>query len=310
MPERVVEAGSDGLRLDLWLSRAEPSQSRAAWQRLIREARVRVNGEPAKANRAVRPGDAVFWTLPPPAPSVLVPEDRPIRVLYEDEDLLVLDKPPGWVVHPAVGHETGTLVHALLHHCGESLAGIGGERRPGIVHRLDRETSGAMVVAKTESAMRELARQFKEREVGKEYLAIVRRLPVPSAGRVETWMARSPGSRQKMTARVDRGRRAVTHYETLESFEEAALLRLRLETGRTHQIRVHMAHLGHPVLGDAVYGRRRGAVAGWKPPRQMLHAYHLSFRHPRTGRWMTFRAPIPRDFQAALTALRHSAPKS
>ncbi|MDZ4198854.1 MAG: RluA family pseudouridine synthase [Kiritimatiellia bacterium] len=302
MPERIVEGTDAGQRLDLWLSRVEPSLSRARWQQLIREQHTLVNREPAKPNRTIRENDVVSWTLPPPAPTELVPEDRPLRILYEDEDLLVLDKPPDWVVHPSAGHETGTLVHALLHHCGESLSGIGGERRPGIVHRLDRDTSGALVVAKTETAMRELVRQFKNREVEKEYLALVRGAVSPPEGRIETLIARSPHNRQKMSARVEHGRVAITHYETLESFEDATLLRVRLETGRTHQIRVHMAHLGFPILGDTMYGRSGGSSP--TATRQMLHAYHLSFKHPRTGCWLTLRAPIPEDFNELLQQLR------
>jgi len=302
LPERIVEEIDAGQRVDLWLSQKESSCSRVRWQQLIRDHQVRVNDEPVKPNHSLRPGQTVNWTIPPPAPTRLVPEDRPIRVLFEDEDVLVLDKPPDWVVHPSAGHETGTLVHALLHHCGESLAGIGGERRPGIVHRLDQDTSGALIVAKTEIAMRELVRQFKAREVEKEYLALVVGQARPPEGRMETLLGRSPTHRKKMSTCVQHGRLAVTFYETMEQFEEAALLRIRLETGRTHQIRVHMAHLGCSVLGDTVYGR--GGTKTLTAPRQMLHAYRLSFTHPRTGQRMTCCAPVPDDMQVLLMELR------
>jgi 23S rRNA pseudouridine1911/1915/1917 synthase len=288
--------------LDLWLSRGNPECSRARWQQLIRAGQVTVDGEPVKPNYSLRPGQGVAWTLPPPVATDLVPEDRPIRVLLEDEQVLVLDKPPGWVVHPSAGHDTGTLVHALLHHCGDGLAGIGGERRPGIVHRLDRDTSGVMVVAKTETALRELVRQFKAREVRKEYLALVAGRIQPPAGRLETLIARSPSDRQKMSARVSRGRPAITRYETAELLEGASLVRIRLETGRTHQIRVHMAHLGCPVLGDTTYGRTGGAVPA--APRQMLHSHHLTFAHPVTGRPVQCTAPLPEDFLQVLNGLR------
>lgn len=306
VPQRIVETGGDRPRLDLWLSRAEPECSRARWQQWIRAGRVTVDGAAVKPNQVLRPGQTVAWTLPEPVEAALVPEDRPVRVLLEDDQVLVLDKPPGWVVHPSAGHDTGTLVHALLHHCGDSLSGIGGERRPGIVHRLDRDTSGVMVVAKTEAALRELVRQFKEREVRKEYLALVAGRLQPPAGRVETLMARSPFDRQKMSARVSRGRLAITRYETTELLEGASLVRIRLETGRTHQIRVHMAHLGCPVLGDETYGRAGGGE--WAAPRQMLHSHLLAFTHPGTGRSVTCTAPLPADFLQVLDRLRGRPP--
>jgi 23S rRNA pseudouridine1911/1915/1917 synthase len=215
--------------------------------------------------------------------------------------MIVINKPAGLVVHPAVGNETGTLVNALLHHC-QDLTGIGGEKRPGIVHRLDKDTSGVMVVAKNEKAMNELARQFKERETAKEYLTIVWGIPYGKRGTIETTIGRHPIHRKKMAANVRNGREAVSHYEVLEALGEAALVQIKIETGRTHQIRVHMAHIKSPVIGDTVYGRGRASTI--KADRQMLHAAKLSLNHPISGKRMTFEAPLPEDMEMLLTQLR------
>lgn len=286
-------------RLDLWLSDPKGGPSRAAWQRLIREGRVTVNGAPCKSNQRVIPGDRVEWTIPAPVPAVPQPEPIALRVLHEDTDLIVIDKPSGIVVHPAAGNESGTLVNALLHHCSD-LAGIGGELRPGIVHRLDKETSGVLVVAKNEMAMRDLARQFKARETRKEYRALVQGVPQPAAGKVDAPIGRHPVQRKKMAVRQAGGREAVSHYQTEECFGDAALLRIRIETGRTHQIRVHMAHLRHPVLGDRVYGKPFRVDV----PRQMLHAAHLELSHPADGRPLAFEAPLPSDMAFLIDTLR------
>ena len=291
-------------RLDAFLATAAPEFSRSRWQDLIREGHVTVNGKTVKPNHTLRTGDTIDWTLPPTAPTELVPEDLKLDVLFEDADLIVLNKPPGLVVHPAPGHSTGTLVHGLLHHC-DDLAGIGGEERPGIVHRLDRDTSGCLVVAKTEPALNALAAQFKDRDVKKEYVALVWGTPSPRTGTVRTLIARDPHHRQRMSAKVKAGREAVSHYEVLETWDDLAFVRIRIETGRTHQIRVHMAHLHHPVAGDALYGRAHPHHA--LTPllvRQMLHAERIAFRHPTTGQDLAFAAPLPPDFRAVLTALR------
>ncbi len=306
MPKRTVPAGDAGERLDAWLARTEPHHSRARWQQLIRDGRVLVAGAARKGSHPVGGGEEVSWEEPPPAPVALVPEARALAVLYEDADLLVLDKPPGLVVHPAPGHATGTLVHALLHHCGPTLAGIGGERRPGIVHRLDRDTSGVMVVAKTERAMRGLVEQFRRHTVGKTYLALAWGEPVPPTGRIETLVGRHPVQRQRMSTAPATGRRAVSTYERVEAYGEASLLRVRIETGRTHQIRVHLAHIGHPVVGDRVYGRARGRLPPGPAPRQMLHAAELAFVHPATGQEMEFVAPTPPDMRALIRAWREN----
>ncbi len=298
-----VPAAAAGERLDAWLARAHPAHSRARWQQLIRDSRVRVDGTARRPNHRLAGGESIDWDEPPPAPPALVPEDRPLDIVYEDGDILVLNKPPGLVVHPAPGHPEGTLVHALLFHC-KDLAGIGGELRPGIVHRLDQDTSGLMVVAKNERALRDLAAQFKTREVRKEYLALAWDHPEPESGTIRTRIRRHPTRRQRMAVDPLEGRMSVTHYETVERFRLCTLLRLRIETGRTHQIRVHLAHIGHPVVGDTVYGRARGRTLPLPTRRQFLHAARLAFTHPGTGAPLEFDAPPPDDLRTIIRALR------
>ena len=293
-----------GKRLDVWLARAFPDLSRSRLQALIGDGHVRVNGRQVKPSQKAVAGTSVTVDIPPAAETDLIPEAIPLRILHEDADIVVLDKPAGMVVHPAAGHGSGTLVNALLAHCPD-LAGIGGEKRPGIVHRLDRDTSGVMVAAKNEAAMRSLVAQFKQRRVRKEYLAVVWGVPHPASGRAETLIGRSSHDRKKMSATPATGRPAITLYETVEPFGAASVLRVRIETGRTHQIRVHMAWLGHPVIGDAQYGRKRGDALPVDPPqRQMLHAARLELDHPRTGQRMTFAAPPPEDMREFMDALR------
>jgi 23S rRNA pseudouridine1911/1915/1917 synthase len=302
----IVPDDVDGARLDVWLSRAAPEHSRSCYQQWIRDGAVLLNDAVPKPRALVRPGDRVAVTPPPVQPVALQAEAMPLDVLFEDAAMLVLNKPAGLVVHPAAGHERGTLVNALLHHC-EDLTGIGGERRPGIVHRLDKDTSGVMVVAKSEAAMAALTRQFKQRQVRKEYVALVRGRVEPPCGTVETLIGRHPTDRKKMSTRAARGRQAVSHYETVEAFgDEASCLRVRIETGRTHQIRVHMAHLGHAVLGDAVYGRTRQLADGTPVARQLLHAARLSLAHPVSGAPLEFDAPLPADMQAVIQQLRRT----
>ncbi|QHI68073.1 RluA family pseudouridine synthase [Tichowtungia aerotolerans] len=294
-------AEESGKRLDAWLAESEPGLSRSRWQGLIKNGKVTVNGGSVKSNFKLRSGDFVEWTIPDPVPTETLPENIPLDILFEDRHIIVVNKPAGLVVHPAAGNENGTLVNALLHHCTD-LTGIGGEERPGIVHRLDKDTSGVMVIAKTETAMAELARQFKKRETEKEYLAIVRGALHPSSGYIETTIGRHPIHRKKMAANIKRGRRAVSNYKTDEKLKNASLLRIRIETGRTHQIRVHMAFLKHPILGDKLYARRQPTDT-W-PDRQMLHAAKLSIIHPNTRKKMTFQAPLPADMKALLEQLR------
>ncbi|MBP7276153.1 MAG: RluA family pseudouridine synthase [Kiritimatiellae bacterium] len=303
MPSRIITPEARGLRLDSWLSQALPEHSRSRWQQLIETGHVRLNGQPPKARQKLKGGEILEWEPPPPEPTELLPESIPLDVLYEDADLIVINKPPGLVVHPAPGHQQGTLVNALLAHC-DHLSGIGGKQRPGIVHRLDRDTSGVMVMAKTEAAHRRLSEQFKGRDVSKEYAAIVWGRPQPSQGTVRTLIARDPHHRQRMSVHVARGRTAVTHYTTEEELGEVSRLRIRIETGRTHQIRVHLAYLGHPVVGDAQYGKCTQKNARLGVARQMLHAARLSFQHPGTGERVEFEATWPPDFQNLLLRLR------
>lgn len=298
--ELWVPPAAAGMRLDRFLAeRAELGLSRSRIQQLIREGRVRVDGRPARPSQPVRPGSRVWVQVPPPEPLEAVPEAIPLDVVYEDADLLVICKPRGMVVHPAPGHRSGTLVNALLVHCRD-LAGIGGALRPGLVHRLDRDTTGLLVVAKTEHAYRHLAAQLKRREMERRYLALVRGVPPPE-GTVDAPIGRDPRRRVRMAVVPD-GRPARTHFRVLEAFgDRYALLEARLETGRTHQIRVHLASIGHPVAGDPLYGGRAGelGLAG-----QALHAYRLAFTHPRSGERLAFEAPLPADFAAALERLR------
>lgn len=303
MPTYNVEPEDTGTRLDLWLSRTCADLSRSRIQQLIKSGHVLLNGHASKAHHSVAAGDVIALDPPPPVEASVQPENIPLNILYEDEAVIVLNKPAGLVVHPAAGHEGGTLVNALLYHCTD-LAGIGGELRPGIVHRLDKDTSGVMVVAKTEASMQALSRQFKERIVKKKYVALVRGHISPESGDIETRIGRHPHHRKKMSARVDMGRQALTHYSTIEKFKEAALLNVTIETGRTHQIRVHMAHLGHPILGDREYGRASAGPGDIRIDRQMLHAAQLTFEHPTTGDTLEFNAPLPDDMRATIQQLR------
>jgi 23S rRNA pseudouridine1911/1915/1917 synthase len=280
---RVEQAGQ---RLDQFLRAKMPEHSRTFLQRLD----VQVNGRPGKSSYRVRVGDVVAVEIPPPRPLEAKAEAIALDVLFEDDDLVVVNKPAGMVVHPAAGNFTGTLVNALLHHCRGKLAGIGGVERPGIVHRLDKGTSGCIVVAKSDFAHQSLVAQFKSRKVRKIYRALCwgkfRRL----TGKIETSIGRSERHRKKMSATAKRGRPSLTEYRVLKQHADVALVELMIHTGRTHQIRVHMAHIGHPVVGDATYGKAKIAVE-----RPLLHAYKLGFTHPRTGELMEFTAPIPEE---------------
>lgn len=294
-----VEERDQGQRLDQFLRAKLPERSRAFLQKLIEQERVRVNGRVTRASYRVRAGDRIAVEIPPPRPLGTPPEAIPLDVLYEDDDLIVINKPAGLVVHPAAGHREHTLVNALLHHCRGQLAGISGVERPGIVHRLDKDTSGCIVVAKTDAAHQSLVQQFKSRSVMKIYRAVCRGRFARPAGRIETLIGRSEHNRQKMSVRVSRGRAAVTEYRVVRQDADRAVVELTLHTGRTHQIRVHMAHLGHPVVGDRTYGRRPSA----SPPataatdRLLLHAYRLGFTHPRTGVRLELTAPLPEEMR-------------
>jgi 23S rRNA pseudouridine1911/1915/1917 synthase len=292
MPAFHVDEG--GQRLDQFLRAQLPEHSRAYLQKLIEDDHILVNAKSSKSSYTVRTGDRVTVEIPPARPLEAQPEKIVLDVLYEDDDLVVINKPAGMVVHPAAGNFSGTLVNALLDHCRGELAGIGGVERPGIVHRLDKGTSGCIVVAKTDAAHQSLVAQFKARRVKKIYRAVcVGRLARPS-GKIESAIGRSARDRKKMSATAKRGRPSLTEYRVLKQHGDCALVELTLHTGRTHQIRVHMAHIGHPLVGDATYGRSRSTISVERP---LLHSYKLGFTHPRTGQPMEFTAPMPDDFK-------------
>ena len=302
-----VEATQPALRLDAFLRERFPGVSRMHLQRLIREGAVRVDAAVCKPNHTPRTGETIVITWPAPRDPAVVAQDLPLAIVFEDAWLLVLDKAPGMVVHPAAGNEDDTLVNALLHHCRGQLSGIGGVARPGIVHRLDQFTSGLMVVAKDDATHLSLSQQFAEREVIKLYDALLCGELPRSEGEINAAIARHPSHRKVMTV-LEGGRPARTGYRVLERLRSATLVEARLYTGRTHQIRVHFKHLGFPLAGDETYGARAGArlaeLTGVRAPRQMLHSRSLTFRHPQLGKRVRFEAPWPADFAATVAALR------
>ncbi|HEX2455590.1 MAG TPA: RluA family pseudouridine synthase [Vicinamibacterales bacterium] len=299
-----VEPEQDGARLDSFLTTLLPEHSRSQVQRLIKDGHV--HGPAAASLRPstpVRTGQTYSIDLPAPVATTPEPEPLPLRIVFEDPDVVVLDKPAGMVVHPAAGHSSGTLVNALLHHV-KDLSGIGGELRPGIVHRLDRGTSGLMVVAKNDRAHQELSRQFKDREVEKEYVALVWGV-VQAGRRIDAAIGRDPAQREKMSTRARRARSAVTRVTWARHLKGVSLLKVAIATGRTHQIRVHLSAIGHPVVGDPVYGGVHRRVPGdlravMRLERPFLHSARLSFTHPRDGRRVDFDSPLPPDLQAAI----------
>ena len=303
----TVPDDSEGVRLDRFLVSVLADQSRSQIQRLIKEGQVRVGGHDAKSNQPVKIGQEVTVDIPEPAEQSPRPEALPLPIVYQDQDLIVVDKPAGLVVHPAAGHASGTLVNALLHPV-DDLSGIGGEKRPGIVHRLDRGTSGLMVVAKHDAAHEELARQFQEREVEKEYLALVWG-EVMAGRRIDEPIGRDPSNRKKMSARARRSREAVTRIVRAERVKTLTLAHVAIHTGRTHQIRVHLSAIGHPIVGDPLYGGVHRRVPGdlravTHLDRPFLHAARLAFKHPSDGRRMEFTSELPEDLQRALDELR------
>jgi 23S rRNA pseudouridine1911/1915/1917 synthase len=298
-----------GWRLDRALADAVPTLSRERLKALIRSGAVEAGGQPVRDPALkVRGGESVTVAVPEPKPAHNEPQDIPLRVMFEDEHLLVVDKPAGLVVHPAAGNLDGTLVNALLHHCGGSLSGIGGVARPGIVHRIDKDTSGLLVVAKSDVAHEGLAKQFAAHSIDRRYLAIVNGVPRTAEGTVDAPLARSAANRKKIAiVEGNRGKRAVTHWKRLAVLRDAALVECRLETGRTHQVRVHMASIGHPLVGDPVYGRS-GKTHGkilkeFQFLRQALHAAELGFTHPVTKHRLSFVSPMPPDMQELFNAL-------
>jgi len=306
--EATIGEAQSGMRLDKALAELLPDLSRERLKALIVEGQVSAGGRSLNPSMKVAPGQSFAITLPPPVEAEAAAQNIPLVIVHEDADLIVIDKPAGLVVHPAAGNLDGTLVNALLHHCRGQLSGIGGVARPGIVHRIDKDTSGLLVVAKTDRAHEGLAQQFQAHSIDRLYAAIVYGVPQPAAGIVDAWIGRSDADRKKMAVhREGRGKHAVTHYRTVKRLRGAALVECRLETGRTHQVRVHMAHIGHPLIGDPVYGRHKKGfktileTLGFK--RQALHAERLGFIHPVTGQKLSFDSALPTDMQELLSEL-------
>lgn len=300
MSETVTLTASDtdrGTRIDKYIS-DNVALTRSAVQGLIEKGMVTADGSSIAKNYKLRGGEVIAVEIPEPEPMDAVPEDIPLDIVYEDDDLLVVNKPKGMVVHPAHGNYTGTLVNALLHHCGESLSGINGVIRPGIVHRIDKNTSGLLIVAKNDASHLKLAEQIKVHSFTREYEAVVTGAMKQQSGTVDAPIGRHKTDRKKMCVTAENSRNAVTHYEVLRQYGGFAHLRLRLETGRTHQIRVHMAYIGHPVLGDDVYGKPYKGLEG-----QCLHARKIGFIHPTTGEYMEFESELPDYFRAVLNKL-------
>ena len=293
----TAESGDRGTRIDKYIS-DNIALTRSAVQGLIEKGMVTANGGSIAKNYKLRGSESITVEIPEPEPMDAVPEDIPLDIIYEDDDLLVVNKPKGMVVHPAHGNYTGTLVNALLHHCGDSLSGINGVIRPGIVHRIDKNTSGLLIVAKNDAAHLKLAEQIKVHSFTREYEAVVTGAMKQERGTVDAPIGRHKTDRKKMCVTAENSRNAVTHYEVLKQYGGFAHLRLRLETGRTHQIRVHMAYIGHPVLGDDVYGKPYKGLEG-----QCLHARKIGFIHPSTGEYMEFQSELPDYFRAVLNKL-------
>lgn len=303
MPETMtlqIPPEGAGERLDKWLAAQESvSLTRSLLQSRMEQGHITVNGKPVPKNYRQRSGDVVEIVLPEPEPLSLEPENIPLDIVYEDDDVLVVNKPKGMVVHPAPGHATGTLVHALLYHCGDRLSGINGVIRPGIVHRIDRFTSGLLMVAKNDTAHQALSEQIQAHTFTREYQAVAMGHFREPAGTISAPIGRHPVDRKKMCVTEKNSKPAVTHYEVLTEYQRATHLRLRLETGRTHQIRVHLAYMGHPVLGDDVYGKAFPGIEG-----QCLHAAKIGFLHPTTGAYLEFESPLPDYFEKVLRKLK------
>lgn len=301
MEELFIKAEDGGIRIDKFLADELPGLTRSHIQKLIKEEMISVNSYPVKANYKLNPGDEIFVRIPEPELPDIVPENIPLDILYEDQDILIINKPKGMVVHPAPGHYTGTLVNAVMYHCKDNLSGINGVTRPGIVHRIDKDTTGSLLICKNDASHQYFADLLKEHEITRKYHAIVCGNLKEDYGTVNASVGRHPTDRKKMSTRCANGRPAVTHYKVLERFGDYTYIECTLETGRTHQIRVHMASIGHPVLGDTVYGP---AKCPYKLEGQTLHAKILGICHPATGEYMEFDAPLPEYFEKLLTKLR------
>lgn len=286
----IADIEHEDQRIDRYLTEMLPEQSRSFFQKLIRDGFVMVNRIIVKVNYRLKTGDVIEIDIPDAVPTEIVPENIPLDILYEDDDLLIVNKPKGMVVHPAVGHSTGTLVNAIMYHCQGNLSGINGEIRPGIVHRIDKDTTGSLIICKNDEAHRNIAEQIKEHSVTRRYVGVVAGTFSEESGMVEGAIGRHPNDRKRMTINEKNGKPAVTHYRVLQTLKGASFMEFELETGRTHQIRVHMASISHPLLGDTVYGNSKNP---YKLQGQALHARTIGFIHPTTGEYIEVSAPIP-----------------
>lgn len=299
--EYIVPEKSSGLRIDKFLTESCPDYTRSFLQKLLKSELVEVNGKPVKSSYKTAAGDTVTFEVPEAVEAEITAQEMPLDILYEDEDVILINKPKGMVVHPAAGHYEGTLVNGLMHHCREQLSGINGVMRPGIVHRIDMDTTGVLIVCKNDLAHNSIAEQLKVHSITRKYYAVVFGSLKADEGTIHAPIGRHPNDRKKMSINSKNGKDAVTHYKVLERFHGYTLVECRLETGRTHQIRVHMASIGHPLLGDQVYGP---AKQPFRLQGQTLHAGVLGFLHPRTGEYMEFSAPLPKYFEELLEKLR------
>lgn len=301
MKEINLECDTEGARIDSWLAANMEDYSRSYIQKLCLEGNISVNGTQVKSNYRLAAGDRVTANIPDAEVLNIEAEDIPLDIVYEDKHIIVINKPKGMVVHPAVGNYKGTLVNALMKHCGDSLSDINGVIRPGIVHRIDKDTSGLLVVAKSNVAHERLSEKLKTHDIRREYIALAEGIIYENSGKIDAPIGRHPVDRKKMSVNLKNGRNAVTHFTVLERFQSATYLELKLETGRTHQIRVHMAYIDHPIIGDEVYGRRKQR---FKTRGQALHAFRLQFEHPISGEKMQFETAVPEYFQSILEELR------
>ena len=297
----TVEKEESGIRIDRYLAEKDSGLSRSFIQKLLKDGQITVGDKAAKSNYKVRENDRIHLEIPDSSEPDIVPEDIPLDILYEDEDVLIVNKPKGMVVHPAAGHYQGTLVNAVMAHCGDSLSGINGVMRPGIVHRIDKDTTGSLIICKNDQSHRLIAEQIKVHSVNRLYRGIVKGIVKEDSGTIEGAIGRHPKDRKKMAINERNGKTAITHYRVIERLKDATYMEFKLETGRTHQIRVHMASIGHPLLGDTVYGSLKNP---YHLQGQTLHAYIIGFVHPTTGEYVEFKAPIPEYFEDLLNKLR------
>ncbi|PYG89909.1 RluA family pseudouridine synthase [Ruminiclostridium sufflavum DSM 19573] len=301
MKEIILECDTDEVRIDAWLSSSLEDYSRSYIQKLCQDGNIFVNGERARQNFKLKAGDNIVLNVPEPEMLNILAEDIPLDIVYEDEHIIVINKPKGMVVHPAAGNYTGTLVNALMKYCGDSLSDINGIIRPGIVHRIDKDTSGLLVVAKSNKAHEILSDKLKTHEIKREYIALAEGIIYENNGKIDAPIGRHHVDRKKMSVNLKNGREAITHFTVLERFHDATYLQLKLETGRTHQIRVHLSYINHPIMGDTVYGRKKQR---FKTHGQVLHAIRLQFEHPITGEKLQFETEVPDYFQKLMEELR------